>query len=319
MCYSQQVIQDYRRYLRDYGVRLELKEFFEIFYRRRHGGKVSISKAMEDAFLSSSGEEFAEIQSLIKGYREEEALRLEAEIFEQRTRLVEAERKLQVKVTKGAAENKRIAGNKIEQRLQWLADLRRQEPKERDSRIFPGWYALVMVIENGERKILPMRYQCRPAGKPAFVDVKLPGLYNARRNSLSNFWRDLWGHSHGIVVGYAFYEHVNRHRAEGRELQPGEEVQDVILEFRPRPAQEMHVACLWSRWTAPGEPDLLSFAAITDEPPPEVAAAGHDRCIIPINPANVEAWLTPEGRSLDALDAILEDRARPYYEHRLAA
>ena len=31
-----------------------------------------------------------------------------------------------------------------------------------------------------------------------------------------------------------------------------------------------------------GEPDLLSFAAITDEPPPEVAAAGHDRCIIPL-------------------------------------
>ena len=32
---------------------------------------------------------------------------------------------------------------------------------------------------------------------------------------------------------------------------------------------------------------LLSFAAITDERPPEVADAGYDRCIIPINPNTV--------------------------------
>jgi len=33
-----------------------------------------------------------------------------------------------------------------------------------------------------------------------------------------------------------------------------------------------------------GNPDesLLSFAAITDEPPAEVASAGHDRCIVPV-------------------------------------
>ena len=67
------------------------------------------------------------------------------------------------------------------------------------------------------------------------------------------------------------------------------------------------------------EPDLWSFAAVTDEPPPEVAAAGHDRCIVQLRPENVAAWLTPQGRTLDALDALLDDKARPYYEHRLAA
>lgn len=36
------------------------------------------------------------------------------------------------------------------------------------------------------------------------------------------------------------------------------------------------VACQWSSWRAPDEPDLLSFAAITDEPP-EFTAAGYDR------------------------------------------
>jgi putative SOS response-associated peptidase YedK len=81
----------------------------------------------------------------------------------------------------------------------------------------------------------------------------------------------------------------------------------------------MLVACLCSRWSAPGEPDLLSFAAITDEPPEEVAAAGHDRCIVPIKPENIGAWLSPNASNLEAMYAILDDRDRPYYEHRLAA
>ena len=70
---------------------------------------------------------------------------------------------------------------------------------------------------------------------------------------------------------------------------------------------------------APGEPDLMSFAAITDEPPAEVAAAGHDRCIIPIRPKHVDAWLNPDPVNLAAQHAILDDRARPFYEHRMAA
>ena len=67
-----------------------------------------------------------------------------------------------------------------------------------------------------------------------------------------------------------------------------------------------------------GEPDLLSFAAITDTPPPEIAAAGHDRCVVPIKRQNVDAWLRPVG-DLTRSYAILDDRERPYYEHRVAA
>jgi putative SOS response-associated peptidase YedK len=42
----------------------------------------------------------------------------------------------------------------------------------------------------------------------------------------------------------------------------------------------MYIACLWSHWADPKEPDLRGFAAISDEPPADVAAAGHNRCII---------------------------------------
>ena len=97
----------------------------------------------------------------------------------------------------------------------------------------------------------------------------------------------------------------------------GEKEENVILEFRPRPAEEMLVACLWSHWQERDD-SLLSFAAITDEPPPEVAAAGHDRCIIPIKRENAGAWLDPKGDVQQAY-SILDDRWRPYYEHRLAA
>ena len=63
----------------------------------------------------------------------------------------------------------------------------------------------------------------------------------------------------------------------------------------------------------------MSFAAITDDPPPEVAAAGHDRYIVSLKPENIDAWLNPNPRDLGALHAILNDRDQPYYEHRMAA
>jgi putative SOS response-associated peptidase YedK len=63
----------------------------------------------------------------------------------------------------------------------------------------------------------------------------------------------------------------------------------------------MLAACLWSHWSNSGDPDLLSFAAITDEPPKAVAAARHDRCIIPLKPENMNAWLEPSGNDRSKL------------------
>jgi putative SOS response-associated peptidase YedK len=99
----------------------------------------------------------------------------------------------------------------------------------------------------------------------------------------------------------------------------GEKDENVVLEFRPNPPQEMLIACLWSHWQGKGKPDLLSFAAVTDDPPEEIALAGHDRCIIPIRPENIDAWLNPDPADLAAQYAILDDRNRPYYEYRMAA
>ena len=319
MCYSARIEADYRKYVREFGAEISLEDFTEIFWRRRGDSKIKIPKGMEAAFAEPHNDAEQQIKSAIDDFNTQEATRLEQELFKQRTRLADAERKLSTKSTKAATESQRIATEKIQWTTAKLADLRRTELKDRDSRIFPGHYAPVMVMEQGRLVVKPMRYLCRPAGKPAFYDTKFSGCFNARRNNLGGFWKDLFAHTHGIVAISAFYENVNRHRAEGRELGPGEEAENVILEFKPKGRHEMFVACLWSHWTGKDEPDLLSFAAITDEPPAEVAAAGHDRCLVPIKGENVMAWLNPDPANIAAQYAILDDRERPYYEHRMAA
>lgn len=307
MCYSALVWADYRRYVREFGAHLDIGEFVEIYGARLQNPKIKIPKGVDDAFLQPKTEGEAQIKALIDEFNATQRQDLEKEIFKQKKRLADAERTLQTKTTKKATDDQRIATDKISRGLARLGDLNRTEPKPRDTRIFPAHYAPVMVIEDGQKVIKPMRYQCRPAGKPAFYDEKYPGTYNARKTSLTGFWRGQFGHTHGLMVVDMFYENVES--PEGNR----------VLEFHPEPARPMLIACLWSRWTAPGQADLLSFAAITDEPPPEVAAAGHDRCIVSIKPENVDAWLQPNKANLDAQLAILEDPVRPFYEHRLAA
>lgn len=70
-------------------------------------------------------------------FNSDQTTRLEQELFKQRARLADAERTLQSKTTKAASGSKRIATNKIEPALRGLDDLRRTEPRDRDSRIFP--------------------------------------------------------------------------------------------------------------------------------------------------------------------------------------
>ena len=319
MCYSGQIWADYRKYTRLYNSKIDVETFVELFWSRLDNDKIKVPKALEEAFANPHGVQEQHIKSLIDQYKVQQASKLEQELFKQRTRLADAERTLQTKSTKAALEAQRIAGTKIKWALGKLSDLRRNDLTDADSRIYPGYYAPVMIVENGHRVIKPMRYQCRPAGKPAFYDTKYPGTYNARRDNLEGFWKAQFGYSHGLMVVNAFYEHVTRPRVSSDGTPLEGEVDKVILEFKPRPQQDMLVACLWSHWTGDGEPGLYSFAAITDEPPAEVAAAGHDRCVVPIKPENMDAWLSPDPNNLGALYAILDDRERPYYEHRLAA
>ncbi|EUC17606.1 UNVERIFIED_ORG: putative SOS response-associated peptidase YedK [Burkholderia sp. CF145] len=320
MCYSAQIQANYRRYIRMFGAHMSIEDFAKLYFDRAEAAsRIKVPKALDVAFLEADEAATDAIRRAIGWFNETQNSALEQELFKQRTRLADAERTLEKKVTKAASAGKRIATDKIEATLRRIDDLKRTELKPQDSRIYPGYYAPVLVVEGGERVIKPMRYQCRIAGKPANYDIKYPGTYNARRDNLGGFWKPLFGYRHGILVVDVFYENVSRAKMEGRQLADGEKDENVVLEFRPSDGQPMFVACLWSHWSAPGEPDLLSFAAITDEPPEEIAAAGHDRCIVPIKEEHIDAWLNPDPKDVAALYAILDDKERPYYEHRLAA
>jgi putative SOS response-associated peptidase YedK len=132
-------------------------------------------------------------------------------------------------------------------------------------------------------------------------------------------WRKLWGYNHAVVVASRFFESVKLHDLQHRSLAPGEREASVELEFRPEPAQDMFLACLW-RYSDPADDEagFYSFAAISRPPPPEVRAAGHDRCIIAIKPEYLDTWLNPDPRHLADQEAILDDPIDVYYEHRLS-
>lgn len=264
MCYSAKIQANYREYVRRYGADMDVETFRRIFFARASGADIKIPKAVDAAFSGSADDG---ISAAIAEYRTHRTRKLETDLFEQRTRLAAAEKKLTEKVTKKASEDVRIATDKIEAATRGLDDLRRQDLQERDSRIFPGWYAPVVIELDGKRLIVPMRYRCRIPGWTEADEKQKNGSYNARVDSLSTAWRKVFGFTHGLVLVDTFFENVKR------------DGQNVVLRFDPTPPQHMQVACLWTRTEIPGADDLWSFAAITDDPPPEVAAAGHDRCI----------------------------------------
>jgi putative SOS response-associated peptidase YedK len=318
MCYSAQVMQTARKLQRQMGLRLDYAEAEKLFFRRLDDPGLTISRGFEANFGDPHDEQTRRIKGAIDEHRARLSTKLEKDLFSQKTRLVNAERSLKEKETKKAREDVRIASTKIDALTTKLGQLRRNEITLDDDRIFPMVYAGVIIRQDGENVLTPMRYACRPAGKPAFYDRKFPGLYNARRDNLEKFWNEQFGRHHALMVVESFYENVQRHTMERRALAAGEKAQNVVLQFTPEPRQAMLIACLWSHWTDPTEPDLRGFAAITDEPPPDVAAAGHDRCIINLRPEHLDAWLDPTGRSTADLQAILSDRAVSVYQHAVS-
>jgi len=304
MCYSAEILNIQREYL-EFGIRLDYIEAERIFIQRKADPRIKIPRAFEAYFDNPRNAEEKRIKELIEEHRATTETALQQDMFKQAKRLADAQRSLQTKETKKARDDVRIATAKIDANRQRLQRLRAPDLDVEDGRIFPFWYAPIIVKRDGQNVLTLARYHLRQAGAPESIDRKYPGLYNARRDNLEKFWRDQFGQSHALMLVSSFFENVER------------DGENVVLHFNPRPAQTMLVACLYSEWTNPAGEKLTSFAAVTDEPPQEIAAAGHDRCIVNLKRENVEAWLSPQGRSIDDLQAILSDRQAPYYEHRV--
>jgi putative SOS response-associated peptidase YedK len=310
MCYSAQIESKWKRYVRDMEAQMSLPDFQKVAQRRLSDpGQYRLPRGFDLEFADARTAEESAIKDLIDQYRKGQVAKLEMDVFAQKKRLADAERKLALKETKAAAESKRIAGTKVKQAMGRLALLTDDKPTADDYRIFPRNYAPIILMRDGEKIMVPARYLLRQPGKPAFMDDKLSGNYNARRDNLAKFWRQQFGATHAVMAIQSFYENVT-----------GKDGQNQVLHFNPKPAGVMLIACLFAEWSDPNTAErLLSFAAVTDDPPAEVSAAGHDRMVIRLTPENVDRWLTPQGRSDEELQTILSERQPAYYEHRVAA
>jgi len=109
-----------------------------------------------------------------------------------------------------------------------------------------------------------------------------------RRDSFDGYWKSVYANTHAIVVGTAFYEHVNR-----TDLK--------VASWRP-----MELPPLWPHWTDVGKQDLESSRS-----PPT------SRRPIPLKHEKIKGW--PCAPAPTAFQPLLDDKERPYYELQLAA
>jgi putative SOS response-associated peptidase YedK len=313
MCYSVMVTANFSKLRRKFNAQIDFDQIERTFQQRIQFGPKAflISRAVEFNFDNPQSAAEERVKKLIDEYRMSRGAEIESELFEQKMRLTKAERAMKEAgaagkpPTKKVLNDQRVATNKVESLTRWKTDLWRTDEKPRDSRIFANHFCPIIVNRDGGNVIQLGRYLLRRKGMPPSFDFKYSGCYNARRDSALRFWRPEFGKTHAVMLVQSFFENVERNG------------KNAVAHFTPQDGQDMIIACLYSEWGNANQDGFLSFAAMTDEPPAEVQAAGHDRIIISLDDSAVGAWLTPSGASDDDLMKVLDLRARPIYDHQI--
>src|SRR5262245_47905592 len=119
MCYSAMVKEKWHRFLRQSGIHIGIREFYELFLKRDFEGAtaVKIPRGFELEFSEPEGPDEEAIRALVLKHRAKVLPEIEAELFTQRARKADAERKLAVKHTKTAEKEVGVAGRNAD-RLQ---------------------------------------------------------------------------------------------------------------------------------------------------------------------------------------------------------
>lgn len=175
-------------------------------------------------------------------------------------------------------------------------------------RIFPGYYAPAIIAGKSGREVQLMRYHILPKSGQELPTFKY-NLFNARRDRLlaSKIWRPLFGHQHAILPFYRFYENVDDGFGGNQ-----------VIYFETGEHELMWSAAIYEKVKIK-EGFMASLAAITDEPPPEVLAAGHDRCPIFLQESLFDQWLLPDKLSSQELLALLDAKTPVHFVHHPAA
>jgi len=221
------------------------------------------------------------------------------------------------------------------------------------SRVYPGHFASVFFKDAGRIQVELMRYGTYPPIDGAAA--KKYTSFNARSDNLrSHFWSNAFMHHHGFVIVTAFFEWVSvrdllkagtvtiseveanfqrqqeerktRILASGKKYKPTPTElkspidRQIIIQFTPEDGSDLVVPVIFSRNPNQSSESAFSggFAIITDEPPPEISRAGHDRCPVILESGAELEWLNFEDKNAHDLEILLDRRRRTFFRHQLA-
>ncbi len=220
-------------------------------------------------------------------------------------------------------------------------------------RIYPGYFAPILTMTDNKPTLRLMRYSVEP---PEWIATsKNYTSFNARRDNLrSAFWSESFQKHHGILVLKGFFEWVAvkdviqagrisleevKAQFEHQKLARKQRLKElkkpysptkaeltspllrkVVIQFSALGEQELLVPVIYSLRTPPGGHTRMGFAMVTDDPPPEVAAAGHDRCPVILSADAAERWWR-QGPTLSVgqIAEILDQKPSLNFGHTLTA
>ena len=251
--------------------------------------------------------------------------------------------------------HKNYGANYLVDEIESYENFHQQDPKKFprfSSRIYPGYYAPAIHMDpKGDRRSLKlMRYS---TGLPSFMDQSSKNYtsFNARLDNLdSKFWSEAFLSIHGVLVIKSFFEWVTvkdllsagvvkidqvkadfeqqsakrkaKLLAQGKVYKPTKtETMDArfrktMIQFKPAAIeQDLLVPVIISKF-GDGDETQHGFALITDDPPKEIAAAGHDRCPIILKESAVDDWISMGKKAKEYKD-ILNQRETVSFSHTL--
>ncbi|MGE3262303.1 MAG: SOS response-associated peptidase family protein [Bacteriovoracia bacterium] len=303
MCYSTRIKTSLKEIAGEFQAQTDLSSFESLLRQRLSSPQLRVPFGLDRYFLLSQDPAEARLSPFISAFHAEEKSRneiaLRAAVHE--LRALESKKPSATGAKKIGVLQRRIV--KLDGKIR--ASFDRIDPL--DDRIFPSYFAPVIVEEAGKRFLRPMRFRVQnPDGS------EIPSQYNvfnARHDSLlsAKTWRPLFGKNHLIFPFQRFYEWVSAH---GKKEE---------IYFAPENREVMWAAGLFSVSPSGNDGAISSFAMVTDNPPAEVAAAGHDRCPVFLKQEQLKNWLSPQKSSPESLLLLLRSIEKTFYLHGLAA
>lgn len=307
MCYSAMIEADLRTLQKKFNVKIDWDSFEEAYNIRMKYDQAMIPSGLDSYIIQNAETPLQKrLAKMAKEHYKAEIEKFSAKLKKYEQDVKDFEAKLRagskIKDLKEKLEKRRATVEWHKEKIDYYERIEETGAP----RVFPNFYAPVIIKDGKEELLRLMRYHLCPKNGKEMNAFKY-NLFNARRDRLldSRTWKPVFGKKHAIFPFLRFYESVE-----------GENRKAKIIYFQPKDQEIMWSAAIYEE--AKVDSGLLrTFAAITDEPPPEVAATGHDRCPVFLSEEKFERWLTPKETPQELVE-LLTNVVPTYFEHKAA-